>query len=58
MSRRPARFTEADLNRAGKVAKRLGLAVKVDTEGAIWLLSVESVDEAKKEVVPTFEFDL
>lgn len=35
MSRRPARFTEADLNRAAKVAKRNGMVAVVRTDGAI-----------------------
>lgn len=29
MSRRPARFTEADVRRAAKVAKQLGMAVEI-----------------------------
>jgi hypothetical protein len=37
MSRRPSRFTEADLNRAAKVAKKHGMAVEVTTDGTIRL---------------------
>ena len=40
MSRRAAKFTEADALRAIKAVKRSGerLAVKIDAEGAIWIL--------------------
>jgi hypothetical protein len=37
MSRRPARFTEADIRRAAKVAKQLGLAVEIAPDGTIRL---------------------
>jgi hypothetical protein len=37
MSRRPARFTEADVRRAAKVAKQLGLSVEIATDGTIRL---------------------
>jgi hypothetical protein len=37
MSRRPARFTEADVRRAAKVAKQLGLAVEIAPDGTIRL---------------------
>jgi hypothetical protein len=37
MSRRPARFTEADLNRATKVAEARGLEVVVEPDGSIRL---------------------
>ena len=37
MSRRPARFTEADVRRAAKVAKQLGLAVEITPDGTIRL---------------------
>jgi hypothetical protein len=35
MSRRPARFTEADLYRAAKAAKRAGMAVEALADGTI-----------------------
>lgn len=35
MSRKAARFTEADINRAGKVAKKLGMCVELLTDGTI-----------------------
>jgi hypothetical protein len=35
MSRRPARFTEADIRRAAKVAKQLGMAVEIKPDGTI-----------------------
>jgi hypothetical protein len=37
MSRRPARFTEADVRRAAKVAKQLGLAIEIAPDGTIRL---------------------
>ena len=37
MSRRPARFTEADVRRAAKVAKQLGLSVEIAPDGTIRL---------------------
>ncbi len=37
MSRRPARFTEADLRRAAKVAIELGMTVSVTPDGTIIL---------------------
>ena len=37
MSRRPARFTEADIRRAAKVAKQLALAVEIAPDGTIRL---------------------
>ena len=48
MSRRPARFTEADIRRAGKVAKQLGLAVEIAPDGTIRLVpaSVTNSGEA------------
>jgi len=39
MSRRPARFTEADLFRAAKAAKRAGMAVEAMPDGTIRLVS-------------------
>ena len=38
MSRRPATFTEADLNRATKVAERYGRDVVIDPDGHIRLV--------------------
>ena len=38
MSRRPARFTEADIRRAAKVAKQLCLAVEIAPDGTIRLV--------------------
>jgi hypothetical protein len=37
MSRRPARFTEADVRRAAKVAMQLGLSVEIAPDGTIRL---------------------
>lgn len=52
MSRRPALFTEADLRRAGRVAKELGMEVQVLPDGAIRLYTPESVDKSKPRVEP------
>ena len=38
MSRRPATFTEADINRATKVAERYGRDVVIDPDGHIRLV--------------------
>lgn len=40
MSRRPARFTEADVRRAAKVAKQLCLAVEIAPDGTIRLTAL------------------
>lgn len=41
MSRRPARFTEADLRRAAKVAKELGMAVEAYPDGMIRMVETD-----------------
>jgi hypothetical protein len=48
MSRRPARFTEADLFRAAKAAKRAGMAVEALADGTIRLV----LDRARDQVPP------
>ncbi len=47
MSRRAARFTEADLNRAVKAADRSKepRAVKIDANGDIWLMPAKYAPE-------------
>lgn len=42
MSRRPARFTEADIRRAGKVAKELGMEIAVELDGTICIRPMEN----------------
>lgn len=42
MSRRPARCTEADLRRAGKVAQQLGMMVEVLTDGTIRVIPIQA----------------
>lgn len=56
MSRRPARFTEADVRRAAKVAKQLGLSVEIAPDGTIRIApatvtSPENAPLAGKEIV-------
>jgi hypothetical protein len=41
VSRRPARFTEADLYRAAKAAKRAGMAAEAMPDGRIRLVPVD-----------------
>lgn len=41
MSRRAALFTEADLNRAAKVAKRLGFTLQLKPDGSMILQAAE-----------------
>jgi hypothetical protein len=41
MSRRAARFTEADAFRAAKAAKRVGMAVEIDPNGVIRIVPHE-----------------
>jgi hypothetical protein len=41
MSRRPARFTEADATRAAKAARRAGMAVEILPDGIIRIVPVE-----------------
>lgn len=52
MSRLPARFTQADVNRALKAAKQAGanVAVRIDRAGDIWLVPVDGTPPA-----PAFE---
>jgi len=47
MSRRPARFTESDLNRAIRAADRARAprAVMIDTDGSIWLVPAKDAPE-------------
>jgi hypothetical protein len=52
MSRRPARFTEADLRRAAKVAKMLGLAVEVAPDGTIRLCPVIEANHSTASPLP------
>jgi hypothetical protein len=48
MSRRPARVTEADIHRAAKVAKRVGMAVEIATDGTIRLLPISEKEQEQK----------
>lgn len=45
MSRTPARCTEADMNRAAKVAKKNGMEVLILRDGTIKITPVNSGDE-------------
>lgn len=58
MSRRPALFTEADLRRAAKVAKELGLAVEVLTDGTIRIIPFGEPIELRPKIVENVEFVL
>lgn len=53
MSRTPARFTEADLNRAAKVAKARGFCVRVTKAGDIILEPHVAQDEPPKPALDT-----
>ena len=44
MSRRPARFTQADLNRAIKAAKQNGMGVEVLADGTIRIVPAPPVN--------------
>lgn len=46
MSRRAARFTEADLFRAAKAAKRAGAIAEAMPDGRIRLIPVDQVEPA------------
>jgi hypothetical protein len=48
MSRRPARVTEADIHRAAKVAKRVGMAVEIATDGTIRLVPISQIEQKEK----------
>jgi hypothetical protein len=48
MSRRPARVTEADIHRAAKVAKRVGMAVEIATDGTIRLVPISEKEQEQK----------
>lgn len=60
MSRAPARVTQADIARAIRAIKQTGerLAVKIDTDGAILILPVDSVRDDVPKVVRKKEFVL
>ena len=60
MSRRAARFTEADAVRAIKAVKRSGerLAVKIDAEGTIWIIPIDPQAPPKPEFDPEREIVL
>lgn len=47
MSRRPARFTEADAYRAAKAAKRAGMAVEIGPDGTIKIIPHEPQMQTK-----------
>lgn len=56
MSRKPARATEADINRAMKVAERRGAwAVDIRPDGTIRLLREK--DSVEKEATEEIEFE-
>lgn len=57
MSRRPARFTESDINRAVKVAEKRGPAwkVRVAPDGAIEILREK--DSGEKQATEAEEFE-
>jgi hypothetical protein len=47
MSRRPARFTEADLRRATKIAIERGLEIAIDPNGTIRLVPTAANNPTK-----------
>ena len=47
MSRRPARFTEADLRRATKIAKERGMEVEIAPDGTIRLVLAAAANPVK-----------
>jgi hypothetical protein len=47
MSRRPARFTEADLYRAAKAAQRAGMVVEAMKDGTIRLVPPTKLPESQ-----------
>lgn len=51
MSRRPARCTQADMQRAAKVAQKTGMAMDVLPDGTIRLIPIESL-ATKPEPLP------
>ena len=52
MSRRAARFTEADAVRAAKAAKRTGMAVEFRPDGVIRLVPFEATGEILTPLAP------
>ena len=50
MSRRPARYTQAEIRRATEVAKAQGMAVRVADDG-IWIVPVPGSAHAMPPVV-------
>lgn len=54
MSRRAARCTEADIKRAIKAAKAIGvpMAVKIDKDGDIWLYPSNEPSEPEPQFDP------
>jgi|GEM_PF-2404529 len=58
MPRTPARCTEADMNRAAKVAKRHGMVVVITPDGTIRLELADGVGEVSKGAVKEREFTL
>lgn len=51
MSRRPARFTQADIYRAARAAQRAGMAVEAMPDGRIRLVPVDDVGPAPESTV-------
>jgi hypothetical protein len=60
MSRRAARFTQADLERALRAAQKVGarVAVEITPAGAIRLEPVEAESQAAKPLAATRDFRL
>lgn len=58
MSRRPARFTEADLRRAAKVAKSLGMAVEAKADGTIRIVPLSNDEQGSAGVHVEAEEDI
>ena len=56
MSRRAARFTEADAYRAAKAAKRVGMAVQIDKDGTIKIVPHDSRIESAPELKPKVDW--
>ena len=60
MSRRPARFSQADLERALRAAQNVGarVAVEITPGGSIRLEPVETSSESAKPLAATRDFKL
>ncbi len=58
MSRRAARFTEADAFRAAKAAKRVGMAVEIGPDGTIKIVPHDPEKKPPPPLAATRDFRL